>query len=238
MFVAIRKLKYRFKPPARTKRRHCHGKRTRPCASSCRWKAVIALIAASVVLCVGVQRAETRMTPVINEIAISKINGIVTLEANEAVQKLAGESGINYNDLLKMNSSDSGTVTSLTTDFTKINDLKSKLAIEIQNRINQTDRVDISIPIGAFFSDSLMGGFGIGIPVKMMSTQSLQVDFHDEFEEAGINQTRHRLMIVVKAPVSVISAVSKSEAQITTEVPLAETIIVGNVPNTYLNFGE
>ncbi|MEG1441994.1 MAG: sporulation protein YunB, partial [Oscillospiraceae bacterium] len=60
--------------------------------------------------------------------------------------------------------------------------------------------------------------------------------FHDDFESVGINQTRHRIMVVVKVPISIAAPLKKISSEVVSEVPIAETVIVGDVPNTYMDF--
>lgn len=238
MLIAWRKLKYRFRPVrcvrrCRTLRRHT-GARHRG-----RRVAAIMLAASVVFLAAwGLMRAESRLGPVIDEIAISKLNGMVTTVSNEAVQKLMEEKELTYDMLVNRQTNADGMVTSLTMDYAEVNQLKSALALSIQEEINTMERVNISVPIGAVFSDTLMAGFGIGIPIRTLAAESIEVSFQDTFEDAGINQTRHHIEIVVKAPVSIVTPIHKTTAEITTQIPVAETVIVGSVPGTYFNLGQ
>lgn len=237
MNVAYRKFKYRLRPAQPKKRRYCNG-RMRAAGS---FKRFISLIVCLGILALGSAlfvKTERRMSGVINEVAISKLNDIMTTQANEAVQTVLKENDITYSELINTTTNSGGGITGITTDFSQINKLKTDLALEFQNRINGLDHIDIKVPIGAFFSDTLASGFGINIPVRVITTESIYVDFSDSFDSVGINQSKHSLMVSISADMDLISAAGRTDASMKTEFPMADTIIVGEVPNTYMEIKD
>ena len=61
------------------------------------------------------------------------------------------------------------------------------------------------------------------------------VDYATEFESTGINQTRHRIYIIVTTDIKLIVPLVSEEIRVTTNIPIAETIIIGDVPEQFVN---
>ncbi|MEG2381837.1 MAG: sporulation protein YunB, partial [Oscillospiraceae bacterium] len=166
----------------------------------------------------------------------SKLEGMVTLETNKSISHILNENSINYESFIKKSSTNDGKITGLTTDFSMVNAIKSDIAIDMQKRLDTIETVEITVPIGAMFSNTLASGVGVKIPITAIADDSVEIYFHDDFESVGINQTRHRIMVVVKVPISIAAPLKKISSEVVSEVPIAETVIVGDVPNTYMDF--
>ncbi len=220
-----RKLKYRFRRP---KRHRISAKmhRRRVCWL---WLGILLMLCSW-----GFFRIEMRIGHLAQQGAISKLNGIITTEVHRVIDEVMTENGRRA-PLTKEEKDSSGRVSSVTTDYTAVNHIKSELAIKIQAYLDQLDVVETTVPVGMLFSDTLMTGFGLRIPIRVFATNAITVEFEDEFSSAGINQTRHHLMAIVRVPARVAGIFSYEETEIVTQIPIAETILVGEVPQTYLN---
>ena len=91
-----------------------------------------------------------------------------------------------------------GQITSMTTDFKEVNQLKTALALKIQERLDTLERLKVPVPIGSLFSDNLLTGVGIDMPVRVIVTNSIELKFYDDFRSAGINQTKHIHRTVIR----------------------------------------
>ena len=84
----------------------------------------------------------------------------------------------------------------------------------------------------------LFANLGPNFKVFIIPLSSIVVDFYSEFEQAGINQTIHRIYMEINAKVQVVIPLSNKTVEITSNVPIAETVIVGEVPKTYINIPD
>ena len=71
------------------------------------------------------------------------------------------------------------------------------------------------------------------LPIGAVSTY-----FETEFETAGINQTRHKIFLTLETSVSLIVPADSRMVQVTSTVPIAESIIVGQVPDSFVDVSD
>ena len=96
---------------------------------------------------------------------------------------------------------------------------------------------ELSIPVGTLTGSALLAGRGPRISVRMESVGSSSARFENRFTSAGINQTNHRIVLEVNVSVSILLPGFTTATQVANEVTVAETVIVGAVPDTYPYFG-
>jgi sporulation protein YunB len=72
--------------------------------------------------------------------------------------------------------------------------------------------------------------------VRVIPTKQVTVDVENKFEQAGINQTRHLIYFKINSTIKIAVPLVHKDLTVSTTVPLADTIIVGDVPNTFFNF--
>lgn len=63
---------------------------------------------------------------------------------------------------------------------------------------------------------------------------SVKTSFSSEFETAGINQTRHKIFLLLETSLRIVVGNSSQSVKVQHQVLISETIIVGSVPNTFL----
>ena len=127
-------------------------------------------------------------------------------------------------------------VKNATSDLT--NDAIAKQILNIINdEILALDTADIGIPLGSLFLPEFFSGKGPAIPVHILSIRNSDATFESNFSQAGINQTLHRLNMIVSVDVSVLVMGETDSFTIHSEVVVAETVIIGDVPSTYLQTG-
>ncbi|MBE5040703.1 sporulation protein YunB [Ructibacterium gallinarum] len=226
MPILLRKLKYRFRPSAK------HRNKKRPHSPRhIVWILILLMIPAFLYI---FYQAERRIGPLAQQAAVSKLNGEITKSTNQVIQDILKAQSLNTQDLILSEKDENGHLTAMSVNFSAVNQIKSTLAIEIQNCLDQMEVIHTSVPAGMLFSDTLMTGMGIQIPIKVFAVSAIEVDFIDEFSSAGINQTRYQLMVEVRVPARVAGIFLHEDTEIVTQVPVAETIVVGDVPSAYL----
>ena len=226
MMLWQRKLRYRFRSAKRSCRRRTY--RSRGIRYLC-----LGLLVFSCVW--GFFRIEGRIGALAQQAAISKLNGTITKEVNRVVTEVLEEEGVDTQSLMVRQQDNVGKVLSMTTDYNAVNRMKSALAIKIQQSLDELDTVETTVPVGMLFSDTFLTGVGFKVPVKVFATNAIQVEFKDGVISAGINQSRYQLMVEITVPARVAGVFRYEDTQVVTQVPVAETVLVGDVPQLYVN---
>lgn len=182
----------------------------------------------------GGVRTEKRIGPLAQEMAMSTLNNQLVSEINLAATKALEEEKIRAGSILQEDKAEDGTIENIVTDYIAANRVKTAIATRIAKVMEKHRSVVTRIPVGAFFSDTLFTGFGVPVPVFIYASHRIEIQFLDTFDAAGINQTRQQLSLSIKVPVRVAGVFSSLEGEVSTEVPLAESVIIGTVPQTYM----
>lgn len=156
---------------------------------------------------------------------------------NDAIDLQIEKGTIQYDRIVYFEKDLNGRITALKTNMSEVNRLKTDILNIINDEILALDTSDIGIPIGSLFLPELMSGRGPVIPVQIMSIRNSDASFFSNFEEAGINQTIQRLSMEVSVDVTVLVLGKTSSFTVASQVVVAETVIVGQVPETFLNTG-
>lgn len=157
------------------------------------------------------------------------VSGIV----GDMMRRLESEG---YEGFVSFEKDESGAVTAIVTDTARVNLLSSQLLSAVADA-SQAGELDIRVPLGDLLGTSLFLGKGPGIPVKVTMLTSSRVYFRNMLTDAGINQTKHQLLLIVQVDADVLLPWTIRSAQMVTEVLVAETVIVGRVPETYVSVG-
>ncbi len=179
----------------------------------------------------------SRYRDVIRELAQTQVKNTTSDLANDAIAKQIADGIIQYDRIVFFEKDLDGRITALKTNMSEINRLKTDILNIINDEILALDTSDIGIPLGSFFLPELLSGKGPVIPVNVLSIRNSDAAFSSNFVQAGINQTLHQLIMLVSVDVAILVLGQTSSFTITSEVVVAETVIVGSVPNTFLQTG-
>ena len=174
------------------------------------------------------------VTPTIVVMSEAKVRYITVSAMNEAVKQILGD-GIIYTDLINVRVDNEGKIAMMQANTIKMNILATDTSRIAQEKISTMGAEGIRIPLGAIFGSELVAGLGPRINVEMIPIGAVATDFATEFEHAGINQTRHLIYLVMNAQVRIVVPLGSELINISTRVPVTETIIVGEVPQNYFN---
>lgn len=141
----------------------------------------------------------------------------------------------NYDDIIRVDKDVEGNITMLKADTIKMNKIASDVVLNSQKELKKLGSVGIKIPIGYIFQNNILAQIGPSVTVKMEPIGYIETKYESEFESAGINQTRHKIYVQVSAKAKIIIPTKNDEIEIKSEVPIAETIIVGKIPDTSIN---
>ena len=173
--------------------------------------------------------------PVMVTLAETKAQQIAQQAVNEAVLDIFGSGGADVSDVLVFEKDAQGSITAVKSNFEGVNKLKAELTMLIQENILKMDKTEIKLPLGMFLGNELFSGIGPNYSVEFVPYGTANVDFISEFEDAGINQTRLCVELDVKTNVGLLVTGKNKTVEVKTKMPVIQTIIVGDVPDTYIN---
>ena len=178
-----------------------------------------------------------RYHEVIRELAETQVKNSTSDLINDAIDKQIETGNIQYDRIVYFEKDLNGRITALKTNMSEVNRLKTCTLNIINDEILALDTSDIGIPLGSLFLPELFSGRGPVIPVQIISIRNSDAYFTSNFTAAGINQTLHQLSMSVLVDVSVLVLGETASFTVTSEVVVAETIIVGDVPDTFFQTG-
>lgn len=173
----------------------------------------------------------------IRNLAETQVKNATSDLINDAIDRQIDLGNIHYDRIVYFEKDLDGRITALKTNMTEVNRLKTAILNLINDEILALDTTDITIPIGSLLLPEFFSGRGVGIPVQVLSIRNSDAAFQSYFSEAGINQTLQQLTMDVSVDVSVLVLGKAESFTVSSQVVVAETIIVGQVPDTFLHTG-
>lgn len=161
--------------------------------------------------------------------------------ANDAIHTAVRDACIsdaNYEDLVNIYRSSDGKIESLTINTQKANKLKSEIALKTLQYLNSKERAEISVPIGNFLGTEFLTGIGPEMKFTIIPCNIANIDFESTFTQAGINQVRHSISVRVDVNIGAMLPRFEEMTALSSSALVTEAIIIGDVPDTYLNVGD
>ena len=173
------------------------------------------------------------ITPMFEEMCYLRARGL----AAQIVNKKAKESieNIDYNDLITIIRDNDGNITMIKANVISINRISAALTIDIQEALESEEQTILYIPLGSITGEQIFSNMGPKIPIKIIPSGLVTTDFKSEFIEAGINQTIHRIYLYTVCKVNIVTPIKTISNDISNEIMVAESVIVGPVPDSYYN---
>ena len=180
---------------------------------------------------------DRQVSPLLMNVASAEVKEMVSQLANECVLGVMGSSS-EYSDLVTLTTDDQGHVTYLSADSIRMNGIAYNASLAIQDELEKADAHDLAIPLGSVLGSDLFSGTGPMVNVRIQPAGNVSTQYKSEFAAAGINQTRHKIVLVINTEVIIILPTASSSVTVSTQITVSETIIVGTVPNNYVNVDE
>ena len=193
-----------------------------------------------ILLCVtilGLLLFRIKYNTVIRSLAETQVKNTTSDLINDAIDRQIEEGTIQYDRMVYFEKDLDGRITALKTNMSEVNRLKTDILNLINDEILALSTDDLGIPLGSLFFPELLSGKGPTIPVEILSIRNSDASFSSNFTEAGINQTLQQMNMHVSVDVTVLVLGQTNSFTISSQVIVAETIIVGDVPDTYLQTG-
>ena len=191
------------------------------------------LILGIITIIVTLMLIDIQIRPLVKSVAASQAQIISTKAISEAIEHELARIDIDYSDLVTIQKCEDGSICAISTNVQKTNTLKSAVTLAIEGQISHTTPKTVSIPLGTLTGVELFTGRGPMIKMKISLPSSTITDFRSEFTEAGINQTKHQIYINVHTDVHALIPGYPTNTTVDTDIMVAETIIVGDVPHVF-----
>lgn len=178
---------------------------------------------------------EINLGPTIKVVAEAKTKLLATKIINEAVYTNVVNK-ITYQDLMIIHKDNQNRIVLMLPNTIKINQIAAETTLEIEEKLDELKSQGFSIPVGQISGSVLFANTGPPIKIGVIPVGTIEVDVIDEFIDAGINQTKHRIALDIRTNLRVVVPLFNSSVEIAMQVPVTESIIVGPVPEWYMNF--
>lgn len=181
---------------------------------------------------------DIRLRPVIETYSCNQAINQISKMINSAVYEEIEEKDVAYDNMVKLSYNDNGDVTALEANVLVLNQLQASITKRIIDKIIAFDSQTISVPIGTIIGGNFFLGRGPKVEIKVIPASFIKTKINNSFDSSGINQTRHRIIMDVDLTVVAVLSGYRSSTNVSTSVVLAETIIVGAVPEAYTMVGD
>lgn len=185
--------------------------------------------------CIFALYLHIKLSNIVIDISDNAVKSRCAILISRAIYNEIDNSGVDYDSLISLEKDGEGNITALTTKIVPVNKLKSNLSLNILDNLAQIKTLDITVPIGNIIGVEVFSGFGPEVKVKIIPSGNVLIDFENKFESSGINQTRHQIIMKINANVLVLSSTKRKNVSLETSVCIAETVIVGKVPESFTN---
>lgn len=179
----------------------------------------------------------SKYSVVIRDLSETQVRNSTSDLINDAIDRQIENGNIQYDRIVYFEKDLNGRITALKTNMSEVNRLKTSILNTINDEILALDTADIGIPIGSLILPEFMSGRGPSIPVQILSIRNSEAAFTSNFTEAGINQTLQQLVMDISVDVTVFVLARTESFTVHSQVVVAETIIVGDVPDTFFQTG-
>jgi len=178
------------------------------------------------------------VAPLIRELAKARVANRASYIINESIETLLRDGDVDYETIVLLEKDSYGNVTALKTNMNEINRLKTQILSVVDTMLLDLDINEIGLPLGSLILPELFSGTGPKLPVKVMSISTSDAEFRNSFSEAGINQSLQQIMMDVIITMTILTPVGTETVTASSEVVIAETVIVGSVPQSYVNVDQ
>ncbi len=195
---------------------------------------IILLLSVSIIYVI----VDRNLRPTVITIAKSQANLLVNDAVSRAVQQKVAEENVRYQDMIEIHKDRSGRIVMMQANTVRINQLATDITIEVDKELRQIEHEELKVSLGQAVGSHILANYGPRINVSILPVGSVNVLVTDKFESSGINQTRHQISLDVKTKLAIAIPFYENTIDIHTIVPLTESVIVGDVPETWVSISD
>ncbi len=168
------------------------------------------------------------------EMAISDATDMVTLAVNDTVSKIMSEGDYSYDYFVSIEKDINGNVAAISANMSRINSVSAQILAEVVEAA-ENGILNIRVPIGNLLGSNILMGKGPEVPVEVITLTSSYIDIENEIVSTGINQAKHKIILKVDVDIDILIPWDVLTTRVESNVLIAETVIVGAVPETYVD---
>lgn len=173
------------------------------------------------------------LSPTIKVACKSRAKAIGIQVTEQTVRELI--ENVEYESLMNITYNEQGKIIAINANIIELNKLSSGISYRVQEELNNLDRVSVEIPAGQLIGLNIFSGFGPSINIKLVPLGNIETKFETSFVSQGINQTKHTIYMNIQSIITVVAPFIESSVVCNSTVTIAETIIIGDIPDTYYN---
>ena len=181
-------------------------------------------------------RLDVALRPAVSALAGAQVERLVTAQVEEALSALLAEDALACEGLYTVQTGADGSITAVTANSGKLNRLRSELLARIITQVESLDSNELSIPLGSLTGWALLSNRGPAVTAEILSAAVPSARFESQFTAAGINQTLHRVVLSLEVEVTLLLPGGTEEKRVDSQLVVSETLLVGEVPETYLGW--
>ena len=195
------------------------------------------LALAALLLLALVIMMEQNLSQTLLDMAFARAYSMAVETLNRAVHTVT-DNGVAYEELIDTRLDVQGKVSMLRANTMRMNALAAQTAMVAEQELNSFENQFVEIPMGAALGVRFLSGFGPRIQVQILPVGAVSTDYDTEFETAGINQTRHKIFLTLRATVSLIIPTGSRLVEVQSTMLIAESIIIGEVPDSFVEVAD
>lgn len=177
---------------------------------------------------------DAALRPAVTTLASVQAENEITGIVNDAVAATLADQGVAYADLVTVERDEGGKVSLLAVDSVKLNSLRTQILERVLEQVEGLDAQELGVPLGSLTGFATASDWGPVLPVGVLTAAVPKAEFSNQFTAQGINQTLHQIMLDVTVELTLLIPGGRTETSVTAQVCVAETLLVGEVPQTYL----
>ena len=194
---------------------------------------IVKIIVVLTIACMIVNSVINIVEPIIDLQSVIMAKSVATKVSNEQSKKVMED--YQYEDLVNITKDNKGNITMISANVTTVNKMVSDISTKIQKELDEIENTKMYIRLGTFTGSKMLAGRGPKVEIIIFAIGDVQTELKSEFKAAGINQTIHRIYLELKTNVVILTPINNLQEEITTQVLLAEGVIIGEIPSTYYN---
>ncbi|MBQ1264265.1 MAG: sporulation protein YunB [Oscillospiraceae bacterium] len=197
--------------------------------------ALILLACAAIVIAAGI--LYLRYTPFVREAARITVINAASGKITDAVTEQIMQGSVDYDRLVLLEKDTQGNITAVRTNMQQMNRFKLESMNRLGDMLLDMDMEQLAIPLGSIVMPEFFAGSGPTLPIRILSMNTSESEFISDFSQAGINQAIHQIIMRVCIDLTVLTPAGLEHVEVSSDVPIAETVIVGTVPESYFTVG-
>lgn len=199
----------------------------------CLRRALLALLAVTA----GLLAVENNLSQTLLDMAYAQAYSVAVETLNRAVKDVT-QDGVGYEELIETRLDTEGHVAMLRANTMRMNEIAAQTALMAEEKLNSIQNQFVEIPLGAGLGVRFLSGYGPRLSVQIVPVGAVHTSFDTELETAGINQTRHKIFLKLRATISLIIPTGSQRVEVESTIPIAESIIVGEVPESFVDVSD